>query len=108
MAETLLARLTRWLGKTPAGDRRDQGRRRLETRVSRGAESRARAFAGMGRGLPSEDPRVARLLDAAAKHADYGLSYVFSGHDEGEHWLGTFANYALSEVETSRHSSLAH
>jgi hypothetical protein len=60
--------------------------------------SRAWALAGIARGLPINDPRVRRLTDAAAKHADKGLSYVFSGHYEGEHWLATFAIYALSDV----------
>ena len=59
--------------------------------------SRAWALAGIARGLPVQDLRVKRLAEAAVKHAEKGLGYVFSGHYEGEHWLATFAIYALSE-----------
>jgi hypothetical protein len=45
---------------------------------------------------------VKRLEGAAAKHAQKGLAYVFSGHYEGEHWLATFAIYALSGVGNAR------
>jgi hypothetical protein len=60
--------------------------------------SRAWTLQGIARGLPKGDPRVKRLDDAAADHARKGLTYVFSGHYEGEHWLATFAIYALSGV----------
>jgi Protein of unknown function (DUF2891) len=63
--------------------------------------SRAWALAGIAHGLPAQDPRMKRLDDAAAQHAEKGLSYVFSGHYEGEHWLATFAIYALSGIGTN-------
>jgi Protein of unknown function (DUF2891) len=69
--------------------------------------SRAWALAGIARGLPVRDLRVKRLEEAAAKHAEKGLGYVFSGHYEGEHWLATFAIYALSDVGTNSRSSPA-
>ncbi len=64
--------------------------------------SRAWALAGIAHGLPVRDRRGKRLADAAAKHAEKGLAYVFSGHYEGEHWLATFAVYTLSEVGSGR------
>ena len=69
--------------------------------------SRAWALAGIARGLPVQDLRVKRLAEAAAKHAEKGLGYVFSGHYEGEHWLATFAVYALAEGGTNSRSSPA-
>jgi hypothetical protein len=69
--------------------------------------SRAWALSGIARSLASKDPRVKRLEEAAAKHAEQGLAYVFSGHYEGEHWLATFAIYALTEVGTNPPSSTA-
>ncbi len=59
--------------------------------------SRAWTFTGIASALPAEDPRVPVLKDAAARHLEGGFRYVFSGHYEGEHWLATFAVYALAE-----------
>ena len=55
--------------------------------------SRAWTMSGIASALPVGDARW-QLLDTAAKaHTAAGLRYVFSGHYEGEHWLGTFAVY---------------
>jgi hypothetical protein len=51
---------------------------------------------GIARHLPKQDPRVVVFGKAAKEHAKGGLGYVFSGHYEGEHWLGTFAVYVLT------------
>jgi hypothetical protein len=59
--------------------------------------SRAWTFSGLASALPAGDPRVPILTNAAAAHLDAGFRYVFSGHYEGEHWLATFAVYALTE-----------
>jgi hypothetical protein len=59
--------------------------------------SRAWCMLGIARGLPPGDDRSALLFKSAAEHARVGLGYVFSGHYEGEHWLGTFAVYALTQ-----------
>jgi hypothetical protein len=64
--------------------------------------SRAWTLAGIANELLKNDPRTERLKAAAAQHAEKGLAYVFSGHYEGEHWLATFAVYALTDVGTSR------
>ena len=51
--------------------------------------------------LPAEDPRRSVLLQSADEHLAAGLSYVFSGHYEGEHWLATFAVYGLTDVDAA-------
>lgn len=58
--------------------------------------SRAWTLDQIAMALPSGDARVQRLQASANEHVSVGLSYVFSGHYEGEHWLGTFAVYALT------------
>ena len=58
--------------------------------------SRAWCMQGIAKGLPANDPRVPLLKQSAREHAKVGFDYVFSGHYEGEHWLGTFAVYALT------------
>ena len=60
--------------------------------------SRAWTLNSIAQALPAEDPRVQILTRAAEAHAAAGFRYVFSGHYEGEHWLATFAVYALTEV----------
>lgn len=60
--------------------------------------SRAWCMQGIVQGLPKGDVRIASLTNAAKEHAKVGLSYVFSGQYEGEHWLGTFAVYSLTNV----------
>ncbi|MDG2015373.1 MAG: DUF2891 domain-containing protein [Pirellulaceae bacterium] len=60
--------------------------------------SRAWCLQGIASVLSDNDPRK-KILSAAAKaHAQVGFRYVFSGHYEGEHWLATFAVYALTKV----------
>ena len=55
--------------------------------------SRAWTMAGIATALPDSDPRKALLQDSAHTHFDAGMTYVNSGHYEGEHWLATFAVY---------------
>ena len=59
--------------------------------------SRAWCLQGISGALPTEDPRREMLERLAKAHAEMGFSYVFSGHYEGEHWLATFAVYALTK-----------
>jgi hypothetical protein len=59
--------------------------------------SRAWAQQGVLAALPEDDPRKKALSRSIAAHARAGLDYVFSGHYEGEHWLATFAIYALTD-----------
>ena len=58
--------------------------------------SRAWCMQGIAEALPAADPRKALLRDSARQHAAMGLRYVFSGQYSGEHWLATFAIYALN------------
>jgi hypothetical protein len=64
--------------------------------------SRAWTLQGIASALNQDDPRVTVLRDAAARHAEAGYRYVFSGHYEGEHWLATFAVYLRTGVGISR------
>jgi hypothetical protein len=60
--------------------------------------SRAWCMRGIIGGLPNHDKRIPQLEKALADHSKAGLRYVFSGQYEGEHWLGTFAVYTLTNV----------
>ncbi|MBL8058484.1 MAG: DUF2891 domain-containing protein [Anaerolineales bacterium] len=60
--------------------------------------SRAWCFWGLARALDPEDPRQPALRTAAERHAAAGLPHVASGHYAGEHWLATFAVYALESA----------
>lgn len=55
--------------------------------------SRAWTMQGIASALANDDPRRESLRAAMEAHAAAGWRYVFSGHYEGEHWLGTFAVY---------------
>ena len=46
--------------------------------------------------MPADDSRQTVCAEAAQRHTDAGLAYVFSGHYEGEHWLASFAVYLLT------------
>jgi len=59
--------------------------------------TRAWTLRGIARALPSGDGWVQVLEKAVETHARAGLSYVFSGHYEGEHWLASFAVYLLTD-----------
>lgn len=59
--------------------------------------SRAWTMAGIASALADNDPRRALLLDSAQQHFAAGMTYVNSGHYEGEHWLATFAVYYATE-----------
>lgn len=60
--------------------------------------SRAWTLDAIGQSLPENGTWKDRFAGSAQAHRDAGLAYVFSGHYEGEHWLGTFAVYALTGV----------
>jgi hypothetical protein len=64
--------------------------------------SRAWCQNGIANALPEHDPRKDILFKAAREHTQAGLKTVFSGHYEGEHWLGTFALYTLAQVAVDR------
>lgn len=58
--------------------------------------SRAWTMHGILASLPDGDSRRRSLQTAIDDHAKLGLSYVSSGHYEGEHWLATFAVYHMT------------
>lgn len=60
--------------------------------------SRAWCLQGIANVLPADHKGRSRLKAAAARHREAGLSYVLSGHYEGEHWLATFAIYLITEI----------
>jgi hypothetical protein len=58
--------------------------------------SRAWMLEGIASGLPSSDPRIPGLREAARVHREAGLRSVTGQHYEGGHWLGTFAVYLVT------------
>lgn len=60
--------------------------------------SRAWTLAAIAESLPEGSRWKESFALSAEAHLKAGLEYVFSGHYEGEHWLGTFAVYALTGV----------
>lgn len=59
--------------------------------------SRAWAMRHIAAALPDNDPARWVLEDAGHTHAVDALRHVATGHYEGEHWLGSFAVYLLTE-----------
>ena len=64
--------------------------------------SRAWCMQGVAAQLSDDDPLKKILTQSAKDHAQMGFRYVFSGEYEGEHWLATFAIYALDQVGIDR------
>ncbi|MEL6676668.1 MAG: DUF2891 domain-containing protein [Bacteroidota bacterium] len=58
--------------------------------------SRGWALLKIGNALPPEDPRKTVLLEVANRHIVTTLPNIASGDYAGEHWLASFAIYALS------------
>jgi hypothetical protein len=59
--------------------------------------SRAWCMRHIAAALPQDDPARWVLEDAGHTHAIDALQHVATGHYEGEHWLGSFAVYLLTE-----------
>jgi len=59
--------------------------------------SRAWCMRLIADGLPDGDPLRPILMESATRHALATLPHIANGNYEGEHWLGTFAVYMLSE-----------
>jgi hypothetical protein len=47
--------------------------------------------------LPAGHELKKPLIESARRHLQAGAEYVASGHYEGDHWLATFALYAITE-----------
>lgn len=56
--------------------------------------SRAWIFYGLAKQYPEKYGHLVKLAD---KHLNYSLPSIVDGNYEGEHWLASFALYALSE-----------
>ncbi len=52
--------------------------------------------------LPNGHKLKEPLRISARKHLQAGVAYVNSGHYEGDHWLATFALYAITESRANR------
>ena len=61
--------------------------------------SRSWCMSGIAKELPQNDRRISLLTKAATRHLNQSLSSVASGHYGGEHWLASFAVYALSNKD---------
>lgn len=61
--------------------------------------SRAWCLSGIARSLPKSSLRRPRLEKAAKTLLDGAMPHVTAGNYGGEHWLGSFAIYALSQTE---------
>jgi len=59
--------------------------------------SRSWCMKGIATALPAGDPRKKLLQQSALKHLSSALPNVVSGEYGGEHWLASFAVYALVE-----------
>lgn len=59
--------------------------------------SRAWCMRHIAAALPANDPARMVLETAGHTHAVDALNHVATGHYEGEHWLGSFAVYLLTE-----------
>lgn len=58
--------------------------------------SRAWCLRSIAAALPKDDPLRATLTTTAQKHLDAALPHVASGDYAGEHWLASFAVFALT------------
>lgn len=61
--------------------------------------SRSWCMQGIARSLPLGDPRRKLLQQAAMQHLAVALPHVVSGEYGGEHWLASFAVYALLQKD---------
>jgi len=63
--------------------------------------NRAWCLRSVANALPPGHPLKQPLLESAGRHLQAGVAYVNSGHYEGDHWLATFALYAITESGVS-------
>ncbi|MDF1702751.1 MAG: DUF2891 domain-containing protein [Planctomycetota bacterium] len=60
--------------------------------------TRAWTMRGIAAALPAKHAGRAHLERLAQAHTEGGLGYVFSGDYAGEHWLGSFAVFLLTDA----------
>ncbi|MBM4160940.1 MAG: DUF2891 domain-containing protein [Ignavibacteria bacterium] len=61
--------------------------------------SRAWCMIGIASSFPEAHPTRRNLVESAVRHAESTLGHIASGHYEGEHWLGSFAIFMLSQAK---------
>ncbi|MCM2369046.1 DUF2891 domain-containing protein [Aporhodopirellula aestuarii] len=59
--------------------------------------NRAWCLRAVANALPVNHELKEPLMTSARRHLQAGMKYVNSGHYEGDHWLATFALYAITE-----------
>lgn len=59
--------------------------------------NRAWCLRAVSMALPDGHQLKTPLIESAQQHLAAGVAYVNSGHYEGDHWLATFALYAITE-----------
>lgn len=59
--------------------------------------SRSWCLKGIAAALPKNDPRRKMLMQSAFHHLSSALPHVVSGEYGGEHWLASFAVYAITD-----------
>lgn len=59
--------------------------------------SRSWCMKGIANALPKTDKRRSLLLRSAIRHLGAALPHIAGGNYGGEHWLGSFAVYALAD-----------
>ena len=59
--------------------------------------NRAWCLRAVATALPPGHELQQPLTISARRHLQAGVAYVDSGHYEGDHWLATFALYAITE-----------
>lgn len=59
--------------------------------------NRAWCLRSVATALPEAHPLKQLLIESSRMHLRAGVEYVNSGHYEGDHWLATFALYAITE-----------
>jgi hypothetical protein len=60
--------------------------------------NRAWCLRSVANALPAGHEFKPPLMESARRHLEAGVEYVASGHYEGDHWLATFALYAITET----------
>lgn len=58
--------------------------------------SRSWCMSGIANQLPQNDPRRKLLISAAVQHLNQSIASVVSGNYGGEHWLASFAVFAIN------------
>ena len=67
--------------------------------------NRAWCLRAVADALPTGHELKRPLMESARRHLRDGVEYVASGHYEGDHWLATFALYAITETSQANEAA---